>query len=150
MKRRQVDVLIIEDQQFDAELISRALYMQAPHLTVAVAATGAAALEYLQTHSPKAILLDLHLPDMDGCQVLRQIREDSRSRTIPVLVLSGLATDRQSSDAHRLGISGYINKTPDLQALADHLLLFKHLLPGPNLASASEVSSQSAQRGLCG
>jgi CheY-like chemotaxis protein len=136
MKTRQVDVLIIEDQQFDVELITRALQIQAPDLTAAVATTGAAALEYLQTHLPRAILLDLHLPDMDGCEVLRQIRKDSRSHTIPVLVLSGLAADRQRNEAHRLGISGYINKTPDLQVLADHLLLFKHLLPGPKLASA--------------
>ena len=58
MKTRQVDVLIVEDQHFDAELISRALYIQAPDLTTAVAPTGGAALEYLATHSPKAILLD--------------------------------------------------------------------------------------------
>ena len=55
MKSRQVDVLIIEDNSFDAELICRALYVQASHLTTAVVATGAAAIEYLQTHSSKAI-----------------------------------------------------------------------------------------------
>jgi CheY-like chemotaxis protein len=137
MKPKQVDVLIIEDQQFDAELISRALYSQAADLTTAIAPTGAAAIEYLQTHSPKAILLDLHLSDMDGCEVLRQIRGHSRTRTIPVLVITGADVDRHRSETHRLGISGYIQKTADLGVLADHLVLFKHLLAKSKLAPAS-------------
>jgi CheY-like chemotaxis protein len=73
---------------------------------------------------------------MDGCELLRKIRSDFRCRTIPVLVLSGLATDRQRQEAHRLGISGYINKTPDLETLANHLTLFKHLIQKSKLASA--------------
>jgi len=138
MKSRQVDVLIIEDNSFDAELICRALYVQASHLTTAVVATGAAAIEYLQTHSSKAIMLDLHLPDMDGCDVLRKIREDSRYRTIPVLVITGSDADRQRTEAHRLGISGYIKKTSDLGVLADHLSLFKHLVHRTKCAATPE------------
>jgi len=128
MKARNVDVLIVEDQQFDVELIVRALYIHAPDLTTAIATTGNAAINYLQTHLPKAILLDLHLPDMDGCELLMQIRGESRYRSIPVIVLTGFAADRHQKEAHRLGISGYINKTSDVQTLSDHLLLFKHLL----------------------
>ena len=125
--RNVVDVLIVEDQQFDVELILRALHLQAPDLTTAIATTGNAAINYLQTHVPKAILLDLHLPDMDGCELLMQIREDFRYRNVPVIVLTGFA-DRHRNEAQRLGISGYINKTSDLQTLSDRLLLFKHLL----------------------
>jgi CheY-like chemotaxis protein len=136
MKARNVDVLIVEDQQFDVELILRALHIQAPDLTTGIVTTGNAAINYLQTHVPKAILLDLHLPDMDGCELLMKIRGDSRYRSVPVIILTGLAADRHRNEAHQLGISGYINKTSNLQALADHLLLFKHLLqkPSPPLA----------------
>ena len=56
MNARNVDVLIVEDQQFDVELIVRALYIHAPDLTTAIATTGNAAINYLQTHLPKAIL----------------------------------------------------------------------------------------------
>src|SRR5437762_14362173 len=125
---RQVDVLIIEDQQSDAELVLRALYVHVPDLTAAVAPTASAALDYLQTHSPKAVLLDLHLPDMDGCELLRRIRGESRYRSLPVIVLTGSSADRHREEAHGLGINAFINKTPDLDTLADHLILFKHLL----------------------
>jgi two-component system, response regulator len=128
MKLRQVDVLIVEDQQADVELLLRALLMQASHITSAVATTGTEGIEYLQTHSPKAILLDLHLPDMDGCDFLKQIREDRRYRSVPVIVITDFATDRQRREVNGLGISGYIKKTSDLHALSDHLLLFKHLI----------------------
>ena len=128
VKLRDIDVLIVEDQQADVELLLRALYMQVPGLKSAVAPTGAAAIQYLETLSPKAILLDLHLPDMDGCELLKSIRQDSRSRTIPVIVLTGSTADRHRTEAHQLGINGYINKTSDLHALSDHLVLFKHLI----------------------
>src|SRR5438477_8363693 len=111
MKARNVDILIVEDQQFDVELILRALYTHAPDLTTAVATTGNAVINYLQTHLPKAILLDLHLPDMDGCELLMQIRGDCGYRSVPVIVLSGFAADRHQKETHRLGISGYINKS---------------------------------------
>jgi CheY-like chemotaxis protein len=131
MTSEHVDVLIIEDQQFDVELIVRALGLNAPHATTAVAATAAGAIEFLQTHSPKALLLDLHLPDMDGSALLRWIRRESHCPNIPVIVLTGVAGDREWREARRLGVSAYINKTPDLQSLADHLILFKHLLARP-------------------
>jgi len=47
MKRREVDVLIVEDQESDAELVLRALYVHVPDLTAAIAATGSSALQYL-------------------------------------------------------------------------------------------------------
>ena len=65
---------------------------------------------------------------MDGCELLMQIRGDFRYRSVPVIVLTGFAADRHRNEAQRLGISGYINKTSDLQTLSDRLLLFKHLL----------------------
>src|SRR5262245_11590205 len=110
MKPTHVDVLIVEDQQFDIELILRALHVNAPGLNTAVTTTGSAALEYLQTHLPKAILLDMHLPDIDGCELLQRIRGDSRCRNIPVIVITGSAADRHRHEAYRIGISGYINK----------------------------------------
>jgi CheY-like chemotaxis protein len=129
---RDVDVLIIDDEQFDVELVLRALYLHSPDVRAAVAGTAAAAMEYLRSHSTAIILLDLHLPDMDGCDLLRWIRQHSHCSRVPVIVLTGDSGDRQRKDAHRLGVSAYINKTPDPKVLAEHLILFKHLLNKPD------------------
>ena len=128
MERKLIDVLVVEDQQFDVELILRALYIHAPELTTVVTETGAAAMGFLQTHSPKVILLDLHLPDMDGCELLRRIRQEPACTKTPVIVLTGSVLDRDRKDAHGLGINAYISKTSDVAMLAEHLSLFKHLL----------------------
>jgi len=136
MKLKEIDVLVVEDQALNADLTLRALHIQEPSLTTAVAATGTAAIDFLQGHAPKAILLDLQLPDMDGFEVLKHIREDSRSRSIPVIVLTGSSADRQRIEAYRLGVNAYINKTTDLYGLADHLILFKYLLCTPEKKSA--------------
>ena len=128
MKLREVDVLVIEDQADDAELTLRALHIQEPSLTTVVVTTGTAAIDYLQLHSPKTILLDLQLPDMDGFELLKHIRKDSRSRSIPVIVLTGSSAERHHAEAHRLGISAYINKAADMRTLVDRFTLFKHLL----------------------
>jgi CheY-like chemotaxis protein len=128
MKQKPIDVLVVEDQQFDVELILRALYIHAPELTSVVAETGAAAVEFLNTYSPKVILLDLHLPDVDGCDLLRRIRQDPSYTKTPVIVLTGSVLDRDRKDVHGLGINAYINKTSDVTMLASHLRLFKHLL----------------------
>jgi two-component system response regulator len=128
MKLGQVDVLVVEDHADDAELTLRALHIHEPRLTTAVVTTGIAAIDYLQLHAPKAILLDLRLPDMDGFELLKHIREDSRLRSIPVIVLTGSSADRHRTEAHRLGVNAFINKTADLHGLADHFTIFKHLL----------------------
>jgi CheY-like chemotaxis protein len=73
---------------------------------------------------------------MDGFEVLKHIREDSRSRSIPVIVLTGSSADRQRIEAYRLGVNAYINKTTDLYGLADHLIIFKYLLCTPEKKSA--------------
>ena len=65
---------------------------------------------------------------MDGCELLRRIREEARYGKVPVIVLTGFSADRHREEAHRLGISAFINKTSDVPTLADHLVLFKHLV----------------------
>jgi len=73
---------------------------------------------------------------MDGCDLLRHIREDFRCEAIPIIVLTGSSADRFRTEAHRLGISAFINKIPDVQALSDHLTLFKHLLQTTHASTA--------------
>ena len=86
-----VDILLVEDNPNDAELTLRALKKTNLGVRVTVARDGAEALEYLLggRPKPKVIFLDLKLPKIDGVEVLRRARADERTRSIPVVVISG-------------------------------------------------------------
>lgn len=123
-----VDILIVEDSVADAELAIKALREVRITNRVVVMRDGAAALDFLfcrgefsqrkRTDRPQMILLDLGLPKIDGLEVLRQIRADSRTRTIPVIVLTGANRDRDVATSQRLGADAYIVKPVDFQNLS--------------------------------
>jgi CheY-like chemotaxis protein len=94
-----------------------------------VAASGSSALQFLQQHQPKFILLDLDVRDVDGITLLRAIRDNPLTANIPVIVLSVQAGNTVQRDVRMLGISGYISKNSDLAVLSDHLTIFKYLIP---------------------
>jgi two-component system response regulator len=123
-----VDILIVEDSAEDAELTIQALKEVRVTNRVYVVRDGAAALEFLfckgeyahRKHNdrPQLILLDLGLPKVDGLDVLRQIKGDSRTRTIPTIVLTVSSRDRDVSASQRLGAEAYIVKPVDFQNLS--------------------------------
>ena len=89
---------------------------------------GASALDFLfckghfahrkRNDRPQMILLDLGLPKIDGLEVLRQIKTDPRTRTIPVVVLTASRRDRDTAASKQLGAEGYIVKPVDFQNLS--------------------------------
>ena len=123
-----VDILIVEDSPEDAELTIKALKDIRITNHFYVVRDGAAALDFLfckgeyahrkRTDRPQLILLDLALPKVDGFEVLRQIRRDSRTRTIPVIVLTVPNRDRDVALSQRLGADAYIVKPVDFQNLS--------------------------------
>ncbi len=123
-----VDILIIEDSVEDAELTIKALKDIRMTNHVYVVRDGTAALDFLfckgqyahrkRADRPQLILLDLSLPKVDGCEVLRQIKADSRTRTIPVIVLAVSGRDRDVATSQRLGADAYIVKPVDFQNLS--------------------------------
>jgi CheY-like chemotaxis protein/DNA-binding XRE family transcriptional regulator len=123
-----VDILIVEDSTEDAELTLKALRDVKITNTVCVVRDGAAALDFLfckgayaqrkQGQRPQIILLDLGLPKIDGLEVLRQIKADPRTRTIPVIVLTVSSRDRDIAASQRLGAEAYIVKPVDFQNLS--------------------------------
>ena len=123
-----VDILIIEDSVEDAELTMKALKDIRVTNHVCVVRDGATALDFLFckgefshrkcTDRPQLILLDLSLPKIDGFEVLRQIKRDSRTRTIPVIVLTVSNRDRDVAVSQRLGADAYIVKPVDFQNLS--------------------------------
>jgi CheY-like chemotaxis protein len=76
---------------------------------------GSLGLDLARQHHPDLILLDLHLPDMAGDEVLRRLQADPSTRHIPVVVLSADANKRQSERLLRLGASNYLTRPLDIK-----------------------------------
>jgi PAS domain S-box-containing protein len=109
-------VLYVEDNRSNVRLLER-LLARRPDVTLVTVPTGDAALQAVRTSPPDLILLDLHLPDMTGDEVLRRIWADPDTRRIPVAVLSADATLRQQQRLLSAGAVAYLTKPLDVPAL---------------------------------
>lgn len=115
-----VEILLVEDTPADAELTMRALKKHSLVNNLVWVKDGAEALEFLfatgayagrdNSHQPKVVLLDLRLPRISGIEVLRQIKNDERTRAIPVVVLTSSKEDIDVDECYRLGVNSYITK----------------------------------------
>jgi len=115
-----VEILLVEDNPQDLELALRAL--QKANLTnhIHTARDGVEALEFLFCEGPhagrkiedvpKVVLLDLKLPRVDGLEVLQRLKSDSRTRTIPVVVLTSSKEPEDVVESYKLGVNSYIVK----------------------------------------
>ncbi len=117
----QVEILLVEDNPYDADLTLRALTRHNLANRVLVARDGAEALEFLLGDSPKAgapkvILLDLKLPKVDGLEVLRRLKASDRTKAIPVVVLTSSNEEPDIATSYRLGANSYIVKPVDFEA----------------------------------
>lgn len=109
-------ILLVEDNPDDVLLTRRAFSKNRIKNPVVVASDGAEALEHLlpadgsEGLEPALILLDVKLPKVDGLEVLRRIRDDERTRHLPVVVLT---TSNEESDivtSYRLGANSFVRK----------------------------------------
>jgi CheY-like chemotaxis protein len=129
MTNRSEDILLVEDDPADAELTLMAIGREKLTTSVHVVRDGAEALDFIFCRGPyanrkfdsppKLILLDLKLPKVSGHQVLRAIKSDPRTRSIPVVVLTSSAQDRDLIECYRSGTNSYIQKPVDLQKFQD-------------------------------
>lgn len=112
MKAEEIDILLVEDNPNDAELTLRALRKSDVGARLAIARDGAEALEYLLSNRPrpKVVFLDLKLPKIDGIEVLRRVRADERTHSIPVVVLTSSQEERDISECYKLGVNSYVVK----------------------------------------
>lgn len=123
-----VEILLVEDNQDDLDMTIRALRKANLANTIQVARDGAEALEYIfclgahagrrMEDAPKLIVLDLKLPKIDGFEVLRQIKSDFRTKTIPVVVLTSSKEQRDVVDSYQLGVNSYIVKPVNFDGFA--------------------------------
>jgi PAS domain S-box-containing protein len=109
-------VLHIEDNLSNVKLVERILAQRAD-VEVVAAMQGRLGLELAHEHQPILILLDLHLPDMDGDQVLQRLRDDPRTASIPVVMVSADATPGQVQRLLAAGATAYLTKPIDVRDL---------------------------------
>lgn len=69
-------------------------------------------------NGPKVVLLDLKLPKVDGTEVLRKIKSDERTKTIPVVVMTSSREDRDLANCYELGVNGYVVKPVEFEDFA--------------------------------
>ncbi len=118
-----VEILLVEDNPNDVELTLRALQKQNLSNKVFVVKDGAEALDFMFASGaysqrkvekrPHVVLLDLKLPKVDGLEVLRRIKGDSRTSHIPVVMLTSSQEERDVVDSYNLGVNSYIVKPVD-------------------------------------
>jgi signal transduction histidine kinase/CheY-like chemotaxis protein len=115
---RDVRVLYVEDAIANVELVERALALRRG-VTFIPAMLGGIAIDLAREHKPDLILLDVHLPDMSGSEVLRRLRRDDRTRDIPVVILSADATSAQVDLLMSAGASDYLTKPISVKRLLE-------------------------------
>ena len=107
-------ILYIDDNASNVRLVERLLKQRRPRISLLSASTGNAGFDAAVRCAPDLIFLDLHLPDTPGEDVLRRLWEESRTRRIPVVVLSADATLGQSRRLLAAGAKAYLTKPLDV------------------------------------
>lgn len=124
-------ILLVEDNPQEIDLTLRALKKNNIGNTVMVVRDGVEALDFLfctneyadrdPQDMPRLILLDLKLPRIDGLEVLRRIREDERTRLLPVVILTSSNEEQDLLKGYRLGANSYLRKPVDFNRFEDYV-----------------------------
>src|SRR5437764_814172 len=121
----QTNILLVEDNPKDLKLTLHALRGRNLANHVEVARDGQEALDYLfcegahgnrsLENPPRLVLLDLKLPGIDGLQVLRRVKSDPRTKSIPIVILTASKEERDLAEGYELGANAYIQKPVDFE-----------------------------------
>lgn len=147
------DILLVEDSPLEVELTLRLLRELDPSRRIEVARDGEEALDFLFARGafrgrsgappPRLILLDLKLPKLDGFEVLRAIRTNTRTGTALVVVLTSSDDPRELAQCYQLGANSCVQKPVQfealkatLQAIAHYWLALNQTPPAPALPPA--------------
>jgi CheY-like chemotaxis protein len=123
-----VEILLVEDNPSDLQLTLHALERNKLANRIHVVRDGVEALDFLFStgayaertpRNPRVVLLDLKLPRIDGLEVLRRMKEEPRTRTIPVVVLTSSREERDIIESYQLGVNSYIVKPVDFEQFAE-------------------------------
>lgn len=125
----EVEILLVDDSPEDVELTVRALRRNKIANDIQLAEDGAEALDFLfcrgahkdRTFSrpPRLVLLDLKLPKVDGLEVLRAMRDDERTKAIPVVILTSSKEQRDLIKGYNLGVNAFVQKPVDFEQFGE-------------------------------
>ena len=163
MTESQVEIVLVEDNPDDAELTLHALRKENLANNIHVARDGEEALEFLFCNGanadrsleppPKVILLDVKLPKVDGMEVLKRLKADVRTRTIPVVILTSSKEDRDLIKSYNLGANSYIQKPVDFEqfrntvkSLGLYWLLINQPAPRPTQRPSDALEGASVKK----
>ena len=125
-----VEILLAEDSDADAEMTARALQRHNLTNRLVRVKDGAEALDFIFRRGdyasrpaglPKLLLLDLKMPRVDGIEVLREVKSNDETRTMPVVMLTSSAEERDVLASYMLGVNGYIVKPVDFASFVDEV-----------------------------
>lgn len=115
-----IEILLVEDNPDDAVLTIRALKKHNLANNLVHLSDGQEALDFIFgkdkfsereiEDQPKIIMLDLKMPKIDGLQVLKAIREDERTKSIPVVIMTSSKEDKDIEECYKLGVNSYLVK----------------------------------------
>ncbi|HWJ34793.1 MAG TPA: response regulator [Steroidobacteraceae bacterium] len=123
-----VDILLVEDNDADAEMTTRALRRGNVVNRLMRVRDGVEALEFVFREGtfiqrggsqPKLILLDLKMPKLGGIEVLRRLKGDDRTKMIPVVMLTSSAEERDIVESYGLGVNSYLVKPVNFSTFTD-------------------------------
>jgi signal transduction histidine kinase/CheY-like chemotaxis protein len=106
-------VLYVEDNPASLRLVDR-IMSRRPNVGLLTASRAQIGLDLARDHRPDLIVIDLHLPDMHGTELLQRLRADPTTRSTPVVVLSADASDRQAAQLLDAGARAYLTKPLDV------------------------------------
>lgn len=147
---RLAKVFIVEDNPDDIFLMNMIMRRQRVSIEFSYFRDGEEFVNYmvnkakaLDGERPDLVLLDLNLPRIDGCDVLKFIKQDEELQTIPVVMLSGSSSPSDMEKVRRLGASAYLIKPLDLESLK---AVTHHV---PNLSLVEESSARYFVKRAC-
>ena len=134
-------VLVVEDYQDAREMYTA--YLQFSGYRVAEATNGVEAIEQAQELMPDIILMDLALPKMDGWEATRRLKNDDRTRNIPIVALTGHALAGHAEGARQAGCDSFVTKPCLPDALVAEI---KRMLGAGDGAAGSKKPGKAAGR----
>jgi two-component system, response regulator len=151
-----VEILLAEDSEADAEMTIRALHRHNLANRLVWVKDGAEALDFIFRRGayaqrpaglPKLLLLDLKMPKIDGIEVLREVKSNDETRTMPVVMLTSSAEEQDIVASYSLGVNSYIVKPVDFAKFVDEVAkagcywVLVNTLPSAALAQAGHPGS---------
>jgi two-component system cell cycle response regulator DivK len=114
---KKVKILLVEDNYMNQVLVTEILTLNG--YDIVDAKTGTEAIKVFNEERPALVLMDLHLPGMDGVTATRIIKADSANKDIPILALTASGMEGEEESILSKGFDGYVSKPIEVQKLLD-------------------------------